>query len=242
MTKSAIVTGSSRGIGKAIALRLAKDGFAVTINYAGRKDAAEEVVQEITAAGGKAILVQGDVSKNEDIVRLFNETEKAFGGIDVVVNNAGIMALRNIGETDNETFDRLFDINVKGTFLAMREAANRIRKGGRIINFSSTANALLLPRYATYCATKAAVEIYTKTMAKEMRGKEITVNAVAPGPVDTELFWTDKTPEQGEALKKLSPFERLGTPEDIARVVSFLASEDGGWINGQIIRANGGVA
>ncbi len=242
MTKAAIVTGSSRGIGREIALELARDGYAIVVNYAGRKDKADEVVAEIAKAGGKAIAVQGDVASKEDVQNLFVQGEQAFGGVDVLVNNAGIIETKFVAETDDETFQSMFDINVKGTFLAMREAATRLRRGGRIINFSTTALALSHPGYATYCATKAAVEVYTRIFAKELRGKDITVNAVAPGPVDTELFHKGKTPEQVEALKKITPFERLGQPEDIAKVVSFLASEKSAWINGQVIRANGGAA
>lgn len=239
--KAAIVTGSSRGIGRAVATRLAADGFAVTVNYAGNRSAAEEVVAAITSAGGRAIAVGADISQAADVARLFDETEQAFGSIEVLVNNAGIMITKTIAETDESTFDRTFAINVRGTFLTLRQAATRLRSGGRIINFSTSSTPLGLPGYANYCASKAAVEVYTAILAKELRGKNITVNAVAPGPVGTELFLTGKSPEQIERLAKLNPFERLGEPDDIARVVSFLASEEAGWINGQIIRANGGM-
>lgn len=242
MQRAAIITGSSRGIGKAVALRLAKDGFAVTVNYAGSKDAAEETLKEIKVSGGKAILVQGDVSNKDDVRRLFDETEKAFGGLDVLINNAGVMGLKPIAEIDDEMHRRIFAINVDGTFFAMREAATRLREGGRIINFSSTANRLNMPRYALYCATKAAVETYTVILAKELSGKKITVNAVAPGPVDTELFWEDKTKEMVQGIVNMTPLGRLGKPEDVANVISFLVGDQGAWINGQIIRANGGLA
>lgn len=225
-----------------MALRLAKDGFAVTVNYAGRKDAAEETLKEIKVSGGKAILVQGDVSNKDDVRRLFDETEKAFGGLDVLINNAGIMELKPIAEIDDEMHRRMFAINVDGTFFAMREAATRLREGGRIINFSSTANRLHMPRYALYCATKAAVEAYTVILAKELSGKKITVNAVAPGPADTELFWEDKTKEMVQGIVNMTPLGRLGKPEDVANVISFLVGDQGAWINGQIIRANGGLA
>jgi 3-oxoacyl-[acyl-carrier protein] reductase len=240
--RTAIVTGSSRGIGRAVALRLARDGHAVVVNYAGNKKSANEVVAEIESAGGRALAVQGDVSKAADVVHLFDETERGFGGVDALINNAGIMITKTVGETDDDTFDRTFAINVRGVFLALREAAKRVRRGGRIVNFSTSATRLALPGYATYCASKSAVEVYTSIFSKELRGREITVNAVAPGPVGTELFLSDKTPEQVERLAKLNPFERLGEPEDIARVVSFLLGPDGGWINGQVIRANGGMA
>jgi len=236
-----IVTGSSRGIGRAIALRLARDGFAVTINYAGNQAAANEVIQEITSHGGRAIAVQGDVSKREDIVRLFDETEKAFGGVHGLVNNAGVLTMKPLADTDDETFDRTFDINVRGVFLALREAAKRLSQGGRIVNLSTSVIPMALPGYATYAASKAAVEVFTAILAKELRGREITVNAVAPGPVATELFFEGKSPETIDRLAKLNPFERLGEPDDIARVVSFLMSAEAGWVNAQTLRANGGM-
>ncbi|HEX4609817.1 MAG TPA: SDR family oxidoreductase [Urbifossiella sp.] len=240
-SRAAIVTGSSRGIGKAVALRLAADGFAVTVNYAGNRTAAEAVVAQIAAAGGRAIAVGADVSKAEDVGRLFDETEKAFGGVDALVNNAGVMVTTPVAETDDATFDRVFTTNVRGVFLALREAARRLRTGGRVVNFSTSSTPLRLPGYATYCASKAAVEVYTAIFAKELRGRGITVNAVAPGPVGTELFFDGKTPEQIDRLAKLNPFERLGEPDDIARVVSFLLGPDGAWVNGQTLRANGGM-
>jgi len=236
-----IVTGSSRGIGRAVALHLAAEGFAVTVNYAGNRQAAEEVVATITAAGGRAIAVGADVSKTDDVSRLFDETEQAFGAIHGLVNNAGVMFTKNIAETDDATFDRTFATNVRGPFLTMREAVKRLRDGGRIVNFSTSSTPLKIPGYATYCASKAAIEVYTAILAKELRGRGITVNAVAPGPVGTELFFEGKTPAQIDHLAKLNPFERLGEPDDIARVVAFLLSSEAGWINGQTIRANGGM-
>src|SRR6202453_1144347 len=196
--KTAIVTGSSRGIGAAIAKRLATDGFSVIVNYAARAADADKVVQEIQAAGGKAAAVQADVSKPAEVAALFDKTEEIFGGIDVVVNNAGVMqpGLVNLVDTDDTLFDRLFATNVKGTFNALRLAATRLRKGGRIVNFSTSVVGLALPGYSVYAGTKAAVETITNIFAKELRGREITVNAIAPGPTATDLFLTGKTPEQ----------------------------------------------
>lgn len=239
--KVAIVTGASRGIGAAIAKRLAEDGFTVVVNYAGSAKAAEEVVGEITAAGGKAISAQANVASAADVRRLFDTTEEVYGGVDVLVNNAGVMALANVADLAEEDFDRLFDINVKGSYNTMREAAKRLRHGGRVINFSSSVVGLLQPGYAPYAATKAAIEATTMVLARELRGREITVNAVAPGPTATELFLNGKSDELVDRLAKLAPLERLGTPEDIAATVAFLAGADGAWVNGQVLRANGGI-
>lgn len=241
--KVAIVTGSSRGIGAAIAKRLAADGFAVVVNYAGRAADAEKVVQEIEAAGSRAIAVQADVSVPAQAATLFDKAEEAFGGVDIIVNNAGIMqpGLVPVANTEDDLFDRLFAINVKGTFNTLRLSTTRLRKGGRIVNFSTSVVGLALPGYASYAATKAAVETLTNIFAKELRGREISVNAVAPGPTATDLFLAGKTPEQVEHLAKMAPLERLGRPEDIAGVVSFLAGPDGAWVNGQTLRVNGGV-
>ncbi|HSJ01673.1 MAG TPA: SDR family oxidoreductase, partial [Verrucomicrobium sp.] len=226
-----------------IAKRLAADGFSVVINYAGRAADADTVVQEISATGGQAIAVQADVAKAEDVARLFDAAEAQFGGVDAIVNNAGVMqpGLVNLADTDDEQFDRLYSINVKGTFNTMKLSAIRLRQGGRIVNFSTSVIGLALPGYSVYAATKAAVETMTNIFAKELRGKEITVNAVAPGPTATDLFLNGKSPEQVAHLSKLAPLERLGRPEDIAAVVSFLVGPDGGWVNGQTLRANGGM-
>ncbi len=239
----AIVTGASRGIGAAIAQRLAADGHAVVVNYAGSRAEAEKVVAGITERGGRAIAVQADVGEAGAAKRLFDAATEAFGGVDVLVNNAGVMAneLPHLADTSDETFDRLFDINVKGSFLAMREAAQRLRSGGRIINFSTSVIGLALPGYAVYAASKAAIETMTNILAKELRGRNITVNAVAPGPTATALFLDGKTPERVQQLAKMAPLERLGQPEDIANVVALLAGPQGAWINGQTIRANGGI-
>ncbi|HVU17297.1 MAG TPA: SDR family oxidoreductase [Candidatus Didemnitutus sp.] len=237
----AIVTGSSRGIGAAIARRLAADGFAVVVNYSGRAADADTVAQSIIATGGRALAVQADVSDPAQVARMFEQTTREFGGIDVLVNNAGILQLKPLAETDDALFDRTMAINVKGTFNTMRLAARQLRTGGRVINFSTSVVGLALPGYATYAATKAAVEVMTNIFAKELRGRGITVNAVAPGPTATDLFFQGKSEEQIAHLTKMPPLERLGTPEDIAGVVSFLAGPDGAWVNGQTLRANGGI-
>ncbi len=239
--KVAIVTGGSRGIGAAVARRLAVDGFAVTVNYAGNAKAADEVVTAIEAAGGRALAVQGDVSEPAALRTLFDEATRAFGGVDVLVNTAGILTLAPIGEASDDAFDRIVAVNLKGTFNGLREAAKRLRDGGRIVNFSTSVVGTKNETYGLYTATKAAVEALTGILAKELRGRNIAVNAVAPGPVATEMFLDGKTPEMIDFFAKLAPMERLGTPNDIAGVVSFLAGPDGGWINGQVIRANGGL-
>lgn len=237
----AIVTGASRGIGAGIAERLAKDGFTVIVNYAGRHQDAEAVVAGIETGGGQAIAAQADVSDPQAVARMFDAAEAAFGGIDVLVNNAGIMALKPIADSDDAMFDRMMAINLKGSFNCMREAARRVRDGGRIINLSTSVVGIRLETYGIYAATKAAVETMGAILSKEMRGRSITVNTVAPGPTTTDLFLDGKTPELVERLAKMNPLERLGTPADIASVVAFLAGPDGGWINGQVVRANGGM-
>jgi 3-oxoacyl-[acyl-carrier protein] reductase len=242
MRKTAIVTGGSRGIGRTIALRLAADGFGVVVNYAGNKAKAEEVVNEITGAGGRALAIQADVANPEDVKQLFEKTLKAFGQIDVVVNNAGIMPLSPIAKGDVETFDKVIATNLRGTFLVLSQAAQHVAEGGRIIAFSSSVLAKNFPSYGPYIASKAGVEGLVHVLANELRGHKITVNAVAPGPVATELFLGDKTEEQIAQLSKLAPLERLGEPSDIASVVSFLAGPDGAWVNSQVLRANGGFA
>jgi 3-oxoacyl-[acyl-carrier protein] reductase len=240
--KAVIVTGASRGIGRAVALRLARDGFAVVVNYAGSTAKAVEVVSEIMSAGGPAIAVQADVAKAADVERLFREAERSFGPVGVVVNSAGIMKMLPIETASEEDFDATFATNVRGTFNVLQQAARRVPDGGRIITFSTSVIALSLPNYGPYAASKAAVEVFTRTLASELRGRQITVNAVAPGPTGTELFFEGKSQAQIERFTKLAPLERLGTPDDIANVVSFLAGPDGGWVNGQVLRANGGYA
>lgn len=239
--QSAIVTGASKGIGAAIAKRLAANGIAVIVNYAHGREAAETVVAEIQRTGGKAIAVQADIGDPAAMPALFDAAENAFGGVDILVNNAGIMKLAPLADFDDAVFDSQVAINLGGVFRGMREAARRMRNGGRIISFSSSVVGLYQPGYAIYAATKAAVEAMTHILAKELGPRGITVNAVAPGPVATELFLDGKTDTQVAAIEKMNPFGRLGQPEDIARVVAFLASPDSGWVNGQVIRANGGV-
>jgi 3-oxoacyl-[acyl-carrier protein] reductase len=240
--KSVIVTGASRGIGRAVATRLASEGFSVAVNYAGNAIKAEEVVAEIKSAGGQAIAVQADVARGADVESLFKEAMDTFGGINVVVNCAGIMPLSPIAGGDLELFDKVVSTNLRGTFVVLRQAARQVSSGGRIIAFSSSVIAKAFPTYGSYIASKAGVEGLVRVLANELRGRNITVNAVAPGPVATELFLTGKAEAQIEELRKLPPLERLGKPEDIANRASFLAGPDGDWVNGQVLRANGGFA
>jgi len=238
----AIVTGASRGIGAAVARRLANDGFAVAINYASSSKEADALVAELAAQGTTAIAIKADVSNADEVRAMFGATEQQLGKIDVLVNNAGVLKTVPLADTSDALYDQTFGINVRGTFNTLREAAARMNDGGRIINFSSTTLALNMPGYAIYNATKAAVEAFTHVFAKELRGRNITVNAVAPGPIATSLFLDGKTDEQIQTFAKMPPLQRLGQPEDIASVVSFLAGPDAGWVNGQILRANGGLA
>jgi 3-oxoacyl-[acyl-carrier protein] reductase len=240
-SKVALVTGASRGIGSAVAERLARDGFAVVVNYSGSAEAAAALVKKIEQGGGRALAVKADVSDSRAVHEMFETTVAQLGGVDVLVNNAGVMLRSNLGETDDATFDRQVAINLKGTFNTLREAAKHLRSGGRIINFSSSVVGLLQPTYSVYAATKAAVEAMSKVFAKELRGRNITVNTVAPGPTATDLFLNGKPQAVIDHLAKLAPLERLGEPDDIARAVSFLAGADGAWINGQTLRANGGI-
>ncbi|CAI1225219.1 3-oxoacyl-[acyl-carrier-protein] reductase FabG [Serratia proteamaculans] len=237
----AIVTGASRGIGAAIAERLAADGFTVIVNYSGNQALADQLVRKIEQKGGRALSAKADVSDAAAVAQLFDRAEQAFGGVDILVNNAGVIALAPLAEMSDADVDRLIDINLKGTFNTLREAAKRLRDNGRIINFSSSVVGLLQPGYGMYAASKAAVEALTSVLAKELRGRNITVNAIAPGPTATGLFLDGKTPELIERLAKMAPLERLGQPQDIAAAVSFLAGADGAWINGQTLRANGGI-
>jgi 3-oxoacyl-[acyl-carrier protein] reductase len=242
MNKTAIVTGASRGIGRAVAMRLAHDGLAVVVNYASNADQADAVVAAIKSTGGRAISLKADVSNTADVERLFEETLKAFGSIDVVVNNSGIMPLSPIGKEDLEVFDKVISTNLRGTFVVLAQAAQHVASGGRIIAFSSSVLAKSFPAYGPYIASKAGVEGLVHVLANELRGRNITVNAVAPGPIGTELFLNGKTEEQIAEFSRMAPLERLGQPDDIANVVSFLAGPDGGWVNSQVVRANGGFA
>jgi 3-oxoacyl-[acyl-carrier protein] reductase len=240
-SKVAIVTGASRGIGAAVAERLAADGFTVVINYSAIAAPAEALARAIEGRGGRALAIKADVGDPEAVRGMFDTAERTFGGIDVLVNNAGIMKLARIADTDDAMFDQQIAINLKGSFNAMRAAARRLRDGGRIVNFSTSVVGTKLETYGVYAATKSAVETMTAILSKEMRGRNITVNAVAPGPTSTDLFLNGKSPELIDRLAKMNPIERLGTPEDIASVVAFLVGPDGGWINGQVLRVNGGM-
>jgi 3-oxoacyl-[acyl-carrier protein] reductase len=239
--KVAIVTGASRGIGAAVAERLAGDGFTVVLNYSGDAKPAEALARKIEGKGGRALTAKADVSDVKAVCRMFDDAEAAFGGVDILVNNAGIMKLAKLGDSDDALFDQHVAVNLKGTFNTLREAAKRLRDGGRIVNFSTSVVGTRLETYGVYTATKAAVEMLTAILSKELRGRNITVNAVAPGPTATDLFFNGKSSELIERMAKMNPLERLGTPQDIASAVAFLVGPDGSWINGQVLRANGGM-
>jgi 3-oxoacyl-[acyl-carrier protein] reductase len=240
--KVALVTGASRGIGRAIAESLAKTGAAVAVNYAKNSAEAQKTVADIQAAGGNAFAIQADVGRVPEINRLFDETIRHFGKLDILVNNAGIMFVKPLSATTEADFDRIFAVNVKGVYFACQQAATRLADGGRIINLSSSTTARLLADYSAYVATKGAVEQITRSLAKELGPRNITVNAISPGPTETELFMTGKTREQIEFFSKQSAFGRLGQPMEIAETVAFLASDAARWISGQNIRVNGGLA
>ncbi|WP_163269968.1 SDR family oxidoreductase [Chelativorans alearense] len=239
--KVALVTGSSRGIGAATAKRLARDGYAVTVNCEKNRDLAAGVVRDIEAAGGSAVWVQADVSDPSAVLRLFEENERAFGGVDVVVSNAGIMRLAPFSNMADADFSRMVDVNQKGSFYVLREAARRVRDGGRIIALSSSITQLRSPTYGPYAATKAAQDLFANVLAKELEGRMISVNAMAPGVVNTTLFTDGKTPEQIAGFAARTPHKRIGEPSDIADVIAALCSGDGAWINGQTVFANGGI-
>jgi 3-oxoacyl-[acyl-carrier protein] reductase len=237
----ALVTGGSGGIGQAIVKKLADNGFAVAVNYSGNKLRADTIVDEIVKQGGKAISIGGDVADEKVMQEAFDIVEEKFGGIDVVINTAGIMLLSSIAEMNLADLDKMHRTNIRGTFVISQQAARRVRKGGAIINFSTSVTRTQFPTYGAYVASKAAVESMTMILARELRGKDITVNAVAPGPTATPLFLDGKDEETIDNLSKAAPLERLGTPEDIAETVIYLATS-GRWINGQVIFSNGGLA
>ena len=237
----AIVTGASGGIGRAVAERLAADGLTVVVHYAGNEARAKEVIHTITAGGGAATAIGGDVADERDMTALFGQTEQRYGGVDVVVNTAGIMLLAPIAELDFADFDRMHRTNVRGTFVVSQLAARTLRAGGALVNFSTSVTRLQQPTYGAYAATKGAVEAMTLILARELRGRDVTVNAVAPGPTATELFLEGKPQQAIDHIASLAPMERLGTPADIAETVAFLAGP-GRWINGQILFPNGGIA
>ncbi|MCM3172291.1 SDR family oxidoreductase [Paenibacillus sp. MER 99-2] len=238
--KVAIVTGSSKGIGSAIAKQLADLGAKVVVNYSKSVSQATEVVKYIIEAGGEAVAIQADVSKVADIERLFTESIAQFGKIDILINNAGVILYKLLNDVTEDDFDRIFNINVKGTYFACQQAMLHMANGGRIVNFSTSVVGAMLPTYSTYAATKGAVEQITRQLAKEFGSRNITINTIAPGPVNTELFASDKTEEQIAALARMNAFGRIGEPEDIANVISFLVSNESGWVTGQTLRVNGG--
>ena len=239
--KVALVTGASRGIGRAIAVRLGETGASVVVNYSGSQDAAHETVAAVEKAGGRAIAVQADVAKFADVERLWDETFQKFGRLDILVNNAGVMFNKLLADVTEEEFDWIFAVNVKGTFFTCQQAAKRLADGGRIINFSSSTTALMLPTYGAYVATKGAVEQMSHVLAKELGSRGITVNVISPGPTDTELFSQGKTEQDKQRFVQMAALGRLGQPADIADVVALLVSDKAGWITGQNIRANGGM-
>jgi 3-oxoacyl-[acyl-carrier protein] reductase len=237
----ALVTGGSGGIGKAVVERLAEDGFALAVHYAGNKAKADALVEQITASGGQAVAVGGDVADEEAMAAAFDAAETAFGGIDVVVNTAGIMVLAPIATLNLDDLDRMHRTNIRGTFVVSQQAARRVRSGGAIINVSTSVTRTQLPTYGAYVASKAAVQSITLILARELRGKDITVNTVAPGPVATPLFLEGKDEATISNFAKATPLERLGEPRDIAQSVAFLAGP-ARWVNGQVLYTNGGLA
>lgn len=240
--KAAIITGATGGIGHAVALRLARDGFAITAAYSGNAARAEELASTIRSSGGAAIAAKADVNASSDVERLFKTTLETFGNIHAVVHTAGIMPLGKIADGDLDMFDRVMATNLRGTFIVLSRAARYVGEGGRILVFSSSVLAKSFPGYGAYCASKGGVEALVHVLANELRGRNITVNAVAPGPTGTELFLKGKSQEAIDDLAKMAPLERLGTPEDVANAISFLAGADGGWVNAQVLRVNGGFA
>ncbi|OVE66875.1 3-ketoacyl-ACP reductase [Clostridium diolis] len=238
--KVAIITGASRGIGSAIAKQLSALGAKVVVNYSNNAVKAEEVVEEITKSGEQAVAIKADVSNIKDVERLFSETITKFGKVDILVNNAGVILYKLLSDVTEEEFDKLFNINVKGTYFACQQAMKHMENNGRIINFSTSVVGSMFPTYSVYAATKGAVEQITRQLAKEFGHKKITINAVAPGPINTELFNVGKTDEQIEAIRQMNSFGRIGEPDDIANTIEFLVSDKAQWITGQTLRINGG--
>jgi 3-oxoacyl-[acyl-carrier protein] reductase len=236
----AIVTGGSGGIGRAVCERLAADGMSVVVHYAGRAAAADETVAAIESAGGKAVAIQGDVADEIAMAGLFEGAESQFGGVDVVVHAAGVMLLSPLVELDLADLDRMHRTNIRGTFVVNQQAARRIRPGGAVINFSSSVVELAFPNFTAYAASKGAVEAMTLVLARELRGREVTVNAVAPGPIMTPLMLEAEPQERIDELTHMSPLERLGTPQDVTELVALLAGP-ARWINGQVLHVNGGA-
>ncbi len=239
-TRTAIVTGAARGIGAAIAKRLAADGFQTVVNYSSSAAEAQAVVAAIQKTGGRAMAIAGDVAQASAVKTLFDRAESEFGPVDVLVNNAGVLRLGPLAEVSDDDYQRQIAVNLTGAFNGMREGARRVRDGGRIVNLSTSVVGVYFPTYSVYAATKAAVEAMTHVLAKELGPRRVTVNAVAPGPIATEMFLTSRSAEAVRQVMNDIPLGRLGEPDDIARVVSFLAGPEGGWVNGQVIRANGG--
>ncbi|MBD2870266.1 SDR family oxidoreductase [Paenibacillus arenilitoris] len=239
--KTAIVTGASRGIGRVLAQRLASQGAKVAVNYYSNRDQAEEIAEQISRTNGQAVAVQADVSKVGDIRKLFEETAGHFGGIDILINNAGLGIMKPVEAITEEDFDRVFNLNVKGSYFASQLAADYMKEDGSIVNFSTSVIGLMLPAYSLYAASKGAVEQFTRHLAKELAPRGIRINAVAPGPIQTEFFMAGKSEELIERFKQMNAFNRLGEPEDVAGVVQFLLSEEAGWITGQTLRVNGGM-
>ncbi|MCQ8828125.1 SDR family oxidoreductase [Streptomyces malaysiensis] len=237
----ALVTGGSGGIGRAVCERLAREGYAVAVHYAGNRTRAQETANAVAALGAKSMLVVGDIADETQMTTAFDAVESEFGGIDVVVNTAGIMLLSPIATLDLDDLDRMHRTNIRGAFVVSQQAARRLRGGGALINFTTSVTRFQFPAYGAYVASKAAVAGMTMILARELRGRDITVNAVAPGPTATPLFLDGKDQAAIDNLAKAAPLERLGTPEDIAETVAFLAGP-ARWLNGQVLFANGGIA
>lgn len=240
-TRAAIVTGGSRGIGRAVVARLARDGYDVVVGYADRRDEAEKAVLDVEQAGGRGLALQADVADEHAVTALFERAEATFGGVDVVVHAAGKLALSTIADLDLAVLDDLHRTNIRGSFVIAQQAARRLRPGGSLVMFSTSVVGLAFPTYGPYTASKGATEALTMVLAREMRGRDVTINTVAPGPTATELFLDGKDEPTITRLAAQPPLERLGTPVDIAEVVAFLASPAGHWVNGQVIRPNGGM-